>query len=80
MSATGYRVTFERLRPGNGGRAVCETMGAKCQHASVARQQAAKKNGFLRVLVIEPLSAVQYEKEFPAGQCGRAGRYVSLRA
>lgn len=77
-TCAGYRVTFERFRPG--GRAATEVMGVKSHWPSVARQQAAKKSGFIRVLKLEPLSAEQYAEEFPSGQHGRTGRFISVRA
>ncbi len=72
----GWRVTIERLVRGRTEQVIFGTRGT---YPSIAYAQAKKKSGYLRALKLEPLNAEQYEQEFPAGQCGRSGRYVSLR-
>jgi hypothetical protein len=73
-----HRVTWERINKSTGRP---ETIVSGCKgSATHARANATLKSNFMRIVKIEPLTAEQYEKEFPPETRGRIGRFVSLRA
>jgi hypothetical protein len=76
--AFAYKVTWERINPQTG-RTEIVVSGYKGtrSHASAAVML---KSNFAKLVKIEPLTAEQYDKEFPPETRGRTGRFVSVRA
>lgn len=76
--AFAHRITWERINPATG-RVEIVISGCKGTR-SHARAAAILKSNFTRIVKVEPLTAEQYEKEFPPETRGRSGRFVSVRA
>lgn len=73
-----HRVTYERINPRTGR---IELVVSACKGArSIARSSAMLKSNFMKIVKIEPLTAEQYDQEFPPETRGRTGRFVSFRA